>query len=191
MSLHKHLSARLWAPRSTLAHAFVLASASAHPNLQARLEFHDAPHRPLWRVEVQSELEKYTPLLFAIEPGSAFDAWLGSVIDALPITILFSRLSFDALWRHLRRLSKFEDDHGHYFLRLGDPASLHLYTASLAHTPEQVAHLFDQGSIGELFFHDPHIELSRSVQPLFEQGLDNADRDGCLLWRNVARLGDT
>lgn len=185
MSLHQRLSDLRPRPSQDLMGVYFLAESSAHPDLQARMEFHDIMHRSLWRLDLQSDLEKHAPFLFVVPTESAFDAWLGATIDTLPLTVISSRHSFDALIRHLRRFSKFEDPNGRYFLRLGDPASLHLYVASLAQHPDQVARFFDQGAVGELYFHDPRSGLSRHVSPLFEQKLEHAEHDGYLVWRDV------
>lgn len=166
--------------------AFVLLEASADRGLLARLEFHSVNHRSLWRLESQSELEKHAPYLCQVEPGSDFSAWLDAGYDSVAMTWLFTRLPFDELWQHLRRFSKFEDDGRYFFLRLGHPDSLHLYVASIAHSPVMVAGFFADGGVEELYFHGPQSGLSRRVQPLFEQQrATGIEFDGSLVWYGV------
>ncbi|KAB1585305.1 DUF4123 domain-containing protein [Burkholderia cepacia] len=184
MSLHQHLSDLRTRSCRDLVGMYFLVESGAHPDLLARMEFHDIVHRSLWRIDLQSDLERHAPFLFVAPPESAFDAWLGATVDTLPMTVISSRHSIDTLIRHLRRFSKFEDLNGRYFLRLGDPASLQLYVASLAQHSEQVARFFDQGAVGELYFHDPRSGLSRCVSSLFEQNLEHAENDGYLVWRD-------
>lgn len=186
MSAYQHLDDRGLASRASNVRMFVLIEASADRNLLARLEFHSVNHRSLWRLESQSELEKHAPYLCQIEPGGDFDTWLGDNYDKVALTWLFTRMSFDDLWQHLRRFNKFENEGRYFFLRIGSPGSLHLYVASIAHTPVTVARLFADGGIEEFYFHDPQTGLSQRVQPLFEQQRDTvAEFDGSLVWYDV------
>ncbi|MDD0977588.1 DUF4123 domain-containing protein [Pseudomonas fontis] len=189
MSLHQQLMTAGLIPRVEEREVFLLAEGSAHEALRARLEFHDTPHRSLWRLEGQSALEKHAPLLFTLAPDSTLDDWLGSIRATLPLTVLSSRLAFDDLWRHLRRFSKFQDAESRYWLRLGDPSALERYVGSLAYEPGRLARFFDLGGIDALYFLDSRIGLARQAQPLFEQALGNAERDGCLIWRDI-ELGE-
>lgn len=167
-------------------HSYVLTDLTAERRLLARLEFHDVAHRPLWRLDKQAGLEKYSPWLFQVERDSDFDRWLGEVFDATPLTVLFARPALDTVWKHLRRHNKFEEAGQRYFLRMGDPSALHLYTASIAHNPLSVGSLFADGAIEEMFFHDPHKALSSRVQPLFEQQhYAGVHHDGCLVWADL------
>lgn len=187
MSLHRHLVDIGVVPRSTTAKVFLLVEGAAQTELQARLEFYDEPHRTLWHMDAAAQFEKYAPMLFQASQDGSLDAWLGENFDDLSLSVIHARLDHDALCRQLRRFSKHEDDDGRYFLRLGDPASLHLYVASLASAPAQVARFFDDGRIESIYFRDPRQGLSRQVQPLFEQRLDSADLDGCLVWLPTAQ----
>ena len=172
--------------RGSQVRLFVLIEASAERDLLARLEFHAVGHRSLWRLESMSELEKHAPYLCEVEPGGDFDAWLGTHYDQLALTWLFTRLTYDELWQHLRRFSKFEEGGRYFFLRLGNPGSLHLYIASMAQTPAPLARLFADGAIEEFYFHEPQTGLARRVQPLFEQKRDSiAEFDGCLVWYDL------
>ncbi len=186
MSLHRKLMDIGVMPRSTATEVYLLAEATAKAELQARLEFHGEPHRSLWHTDTAASLERHAPMVFQAAQDGSLDAWLGENFDDLPLSVIHSRLDQDALGRQLRRFSKHEDDNGRYFLRLGNPASLHLYVASLAFAPAQVARFFDDGRIESIYFRDPRQGLSRQVQPLFEQKLDEAIRDGCLVWLPIA-----
>ena len=189
MSLHRHLTDIGVVPRSAETAVFLLAEGGAQAELQARLEFHDEPHRMLWHMDAAGQLEKYAPVLFQAGQGGRFDVWLGEHFDDFSFCVIHARLDHDALCRQLRRFSKHEDENGRYFLRLGNPASLHLYVASLARVPERVARFFDQGRIEAVYFRDLRQDLSRHVQPLFEQALDGTERDGCLIWRSIEPRG--
>lgn len=168
----------------------VLAEVTNEHNLLSQLEFHDVVHQPLWRLDNQAGLETYSPWLFQPQRDSRFDLWLGKAFPKFPLTVVLSRLSVDALWQHIRRLSKFSEGNRRYFLRTGDPGSLHLYTASIAHTPPAVERLFARGQIEEFFFHDPSKELACRAQPLFEQKRSaNTQCDGALVWINVLTGG--
>lgn len=167
-------------------HVYILTEATADPAMLARMEFHDIEHRPIWRVDKLVGMERYSPWLCAVARDSEFDQWLAGIADTTPLTVLFSRMTPDELWLHLRRNSKFEQDGRRFFLRMGDPSALHLYTASITHQPASVRHLFADGQIEELYFHHPGVELACRVQPLFEQHLDSASEcDGCLVWIDV------
>ncbi|MFG8628900.1 DUF4123 domain-containing protein, partial [Pseudomonas paraeruginosa] len=173
-------------PRSTTAKVFLLTEGAAQTELQARLEFYDEPHRTLWQMNAAEQMEKYAPMLFQASQDGSLDAWLGENFDDLSLSVIHTRLDHDTLCRQLRRFSKHEDDNGRYFLRLGDPTSLHLYVASLASSPTQAGRFFDDGRIESIYFRDPAQGLSRQVQPLFEQRIDIAGRDGCLVWLPIA-----
>ncbi|EDW2056459.1 DUF4123 domain-containing protein [Salmonella enterica subsp. enterica] len=170
---------------------FCLAEMSAQSDLRARLEFHDESYRLLWKLEPHSVLEQHAPCLFQIEPGSAFDQWLGSTLDDFPLSILFTRQGIDDICALLRRFTKFGDSDGRYFLRLGDPASLRLYLDSVAHEPETVAKLFGSRGVEEFYLHAPRIALSRRVQPLFGQGWDHPGREGYLVWGEPVSAPET
>ncbi|HWL27507.1 MAG TPA: DUF4123 domain-containing protein [Burkholderiaceae bacterium] len=185
MSLHQRLADIGLAPRSAETGTFLLVEGAARTALQARLEFHDEPHRMLWYVDAAVQFERLAPTLFQVSPNGRLDAWLGENFDAIALSVVHARLNHDALCRQLRRFGKHEDESGRYFLRLGDPASLHLYVASLSRAPARVAQFFDHGRIEGIYFRDPGLGLSRQVQALFEQPLDGADRDGCLIWRSI------
>ncbi|MFD2641289.1 DUF4123 domain-containing protein [Pseudomonas japonica] len=182
MSLHRQLEAAGVVPRSMATGVYLLVEGAARTELQARLEFHDEPHRMLWLTDAAVILERHAPVLFQAMPGGKLDAWLGERFNDLSLSVIHARLDHDALCRQLRRFSKLEDDNGRYFLRLGDPVSLHLYVASLARAPAEVARFFADGDIESIYFHAPAQGLSRQVQPLFEQAFEHAERDGCLVW---------
>lgn len=190
MSLQSWLADRGIAPAAPEMNVFFLAQMSAHTELRARLEFHDQPYRLLWKLEPQSTLEQHAPCLFQSDTDSAFDHWLGSTIDAFPLSILLSREGIDGIGARLRRFTKFEDSAGRYFLRLGDPAALRLYLDSIAHTPETVAKLFGHKGVETFYLHAPRIALSQRVEPLFEQGWDHPGREGYLLWRDAPALSE-
>ncbi|ROP58142.1 uncharacterized protein DUF4123 [Enterobacter sp. BIGb0383] len=165
---------------------YILTEAAADPAMLARMEFHDTGHRPIWRLDKLAGMEKYSPWLCEITRDGEFDQWLEKVADKAPLTVLFSRMPSDELWQHLRLNSKFAEDGRRFFLRMGDPSALHLYTASLAYQPSSVRHLFADGQIEELYFHHPRAELACRAQPLFEQHLDStAECEGCLVWIDV------
>ncbi|MEN5159888.1 DUF4123 domain-containing protein [Achromobacter spanius] len=184
MSLHQRLADLDVAPRTQGIDTYVLTENAAHRALLARLEFHDVPHRQLWRLEAQGALEMYSPNLFLVQAGNAFDEWLGDVFDTVPMTVVQTRLSFDALWRHLRHFCKFQES-GQRYLRLGAPCALRLYVASIAHSPTRVGRLFDDGRIQELFFHDAGAALSRRVRPLFEPPTADMEDHDYLVWADV------
>lgn len=186
MSLHRRLRELGAAPRSTAVESYFLVEGASRTGLQARLEFHDEPYRLLWYPDVSATLEKHAPVLFQAAPDGDLDAWLGERFDELSFSVIHSPLDHDALCRQLRRFSKHQDESGRYFLRLGDPVSLHLYVASLARAPDKVARFFADGGIESLYFHAPAQGLSRQVQPLFEQAPGHAMRDGCLAWLPLA-----
>lgn len=183
MSFHQYLNDLGLPTGLTRIRTYIVAEATAQRDLLARLEFHDVAHRPLWRLDGQAGLERYSPWLFALESGSKFDAWLGLAAETMPLTVVLAHVAIDDLGRQLRRFGKFEEGGRRFFLRLGDPSSLHTYVASIAHTPPAVERLFADGDIEELYFHDPRIALARRVQPLFEQQrYEHAECDGCLVW---------
>lgn len=186
MSFCQHLEKRGLPVKNTRTRVYILTEATADKAMLARMEFHDTGHRPIWRLDKLTGMEKYSPWLCAITRDSEFDQWLEGVADTTPLTVLFSRMPLDELWQHLRRNSKFEEGGRRFFLRMGDPSALHLYTASISHQPASVRHLFADGQIEELYFHHPGVELACRAQPLFEQHLDNsAECDGCLVWIDV------
>ncbi|MFD4836911.1 DUF4123 domain-containing protein [Achromobacter sp. NPDC058515] len=189
MSLQQILSDRGIESANAEASKYCLAEMSAHPDLCARLEFHGVPHRSLWRLEQPSALERHAPCLFPSVAGSEFDNWLGSVLDALPLSVVFTRLPIERLASHLRRFIKFQDDDGRYFLRLGAPAALRLYLGSIAQEASTVARWFGHQGVESLYLHDPGIALALRVQPLFEQGWNSAGREGCLVWRDALPRG--
>ncbi|MBN3857759.1 DUF4123 domain-containing protein [Paraburkholderia sp. Ac-20340] len=166
---------------------FLLMEAATQQELLARMAFHDVAHRCLWRAGDLHGMETRAPWLAQVESGSRFDEWAGGARESLAFTLIPASLSFDGLWRHLRRFAKFEADGRRYFLRLGDPGSLRMYTASLAAQPDAVTRFFARGDIQQYYFHDPCAGLARLVRPVFESGVDADERDGCLVWRDVPR----
>ncbi|MEK6291455.1 MAG: DUF4123 domain-containing protein, partial [Paraburkholderia tropica] len=132
MSLYQQMLESGLIPQPGTRCLFVLMEAATQQELLARMTFHDTVHRCLWRGDAIHGMEFRAPWLAQVEPGSAFDTWTGASMPALSATLITASLPFDALWRHLRRFAKFEADGRKYFLRLGDAASLRLYTASLA-----------------------------------------------------------
>ncbi|WP_423762287.1 DUF4123 domain-containing protein [Burkholderia sp. NLJ2] len=191
MGLRTWLAERGIAPATVAVNAFCLTEMSGHPDLRARLEFHGVPYRSLWQTGAHSALEQHAPCLFRSDAESAFDQWLGSTLGTLPLTVLFTRLPADHMAAHLRRFTKFHDDEGRYFLRLGDPASLRLYLDAVSHDPAVVARLFGQRGMEALYVHDTRIALSRHVQPLFEQGWDSTGREGYLVWQEIDAQQET
>lgn len=170
---------------------YLLAQASANPGLLGRLEFHAAPHYCLWYLKQDRALEKHAPWLFQLSPGSELDTWLGKADQSLAFTVIDSSLSLEALARHLRRFGKVQQGRQRYWLRLGDPCSLHLYASSLARQPEALAQLFDHGRLRTLYFHAPHKGLALGVQPVFEQQRTSYTPDGCLAWLEPKREDHT
>jgi hypothetical protein len=164
---------------------FLLMEAATQPELLGRMAFHDAAHRCLWREEGMHGMETRAPWLAQVEPGSPFDIWAGEALDTLSATLIASSLPFDDLWRHVRRFAKFESEGRRYFLRLGDPASLRLYAASLGNQPQAVTRFFARGDIQHYYFHDPRAGITRHMRPIFESDAVAGERDGYLMWRDV------
>ncbi|CAD5110409.1 DUF4123 domain-containing protein [Zestomonas carbonaria] len=190
MSLHDHLQSLGIASRGPQFRLFVLIEGSAHKELIARQEFHEAQLRPLWRTEDRPELEKHAPYLSLVEAHSDFDAWLGSIQAKTRWTAIYSLLTLDQLATQLRRFSKFQNEDRRFFLRLGDPNSLHLYLASIAEDATTVGRFFANGGIDEFYFHAPEARLSQRVQPLFEQkDVPAPYLDGYLIRINVQEVG--
>lgn len=185
MNLHQWLADRGIDASSRGAHVLFLAEMSAHPELRARLEFHDQPYRMLWKLEAQSALEQHAPCLFQAHAESAFGHWLGSTISTFALTVLLARDDIDAIASRLRRFTKFQDGGSRYYLRLGDPAALRLYIDSIAHAPEVLTRLFGHKGVEAFHLHAPRIALSRQVAPIFEQGWDHPGRNGYLLWTDA------
>ncbi|MCE0918318.1 DUF4123 domain-containing protein [Pseudomonas sp. NMI760_13] len=181
MSLHRQLS-EAGAPVSADQPLYLLAEACAVPGLPGRLEFHGAHYQYLWHLHLRPGLENHAPLLLQLSPGTDLDTWLASRQATFACSVVQSTLPLAELASHLRRFGKVQQGRQRYFLRLGDPASLHLYVASLAQQPQALADLFAHGRIRQLYFHIPQTGLAQGVQPLFEQTAQDCEQDGCLAW---------
>ncbi|WP_114195202.1 DUF4123 domain-containing protein [Edaphovirga cremea] len=167
---------------------FVLAEATPDNGLLAQMEFHQVAHRALWRLENQPELAQYAPYLIDMKECPAFERWFGQQAGDLAFTTLNSGLTFDPLWQHLRRCTKFADAHEdrYYFLRIGNAAMLHLYLSSITDQPQNVSRLFAEGRVNGLLFQHQATELLMYCHPLFKHDTyGKGQEEGCLLWHDL------
>ncbi|ELX1985392.1 DUF4123 domain-containing protein [Escherichia coli] len=167
---------------------YVLAEATPENNLLPQMEFHQVPHRALWRLETQPELACYAPYLIDLGGSQAFSHWFETHMDEMAFTTLNSSLTFFPLWQHLRHFTRFADMHEnrYYFLRTGNAAMLHLYVSSITDQPHSVNRLFADGRINGFLFQHRVTDLLMYCQPLFKNDVYEKGREeGYLLWHDL------
>ncbi len=103
-------------------HTYAILDAAKVTNLPEMLETSGLPYRCLFKGNAFDELKDTAPWIVQLEEGNAFTRNLFTSSDAPwhlwerePGIYVRSRGTMDDMWRHFRKFTKVQDEHGHWF----------------------------------------------------------------------------
>lgn len=148
-------------------HTYAILDGAKVPQLSLMLEASGLPHRCLFRGTAFKELKDVAPWIVQLEEGNAFCRHLFTsgkahwqLWDKAPGIFLRSRASLDALWRHVRKFTRIQDETGKWFyFRFYDPTCVAVSQPLLLAIDRSIRHPLPHPA--RLIVTGPHIRRPR------------------------------